>query len=221
MATPLPPRPSASADTPATGNRAGVPSVSPGQRTISAASLNALADATNRAMTQPSGGGFGMSSPYGNLIEPGRARKTASVSHPLKVIRATKEGAAAAVTVVDGTVSRMIPTLGGVAITASPKPALGVTASGFVVLVTTWQSDFIPRSYPLSAEFIFVAGDPEGEYVFADTLTESRMVHARVWATVDGAKVTINKLLTTPGGNITVLRNSYNATTHEFVALRA
>lgn len=160
--------------------------------------------------------------PHGYTIEAERrAGGGGSSAHPLKVIGATKEGAAAAVTVVDGTVSRVIPQIDGVAITATPKPALEVTGNGFVVLITTWANDYIPRSAPVTADFVFIEGDPNGDYAFTETLTESRMAHARVWTTGSGSTLSISKILTTPGGNITVLRNSYNPTEVEFVALRA
>lgn len=156
------------------------------------------------------------------VAKPVRNGLSQDKENPLEVVLATKEGAAAAVTVVDGTVSGQVPTIDGQPITATPKPALSITGSGYVLLRTTWDSDFIPRSQPLTAEFIFQSGNPDAYFPPpSDSRTEAKMLHARIWAKTDGGNVSITKILTVPGGNITVFRNSYSDSVHEFVALRS
>lgn len=137
--------------------------------------------------------------------------------HPLKVKDATASGTVQVV-VVPGTASYVVPTIGGTPITAGTPPTLTITASGFVVMKTTWESDFLPRSVPLTVEFVFEAGDPDAPYTpaFPDTTTAASLAHARVW--VAGGAIT--NILTSPSGNIVLGRSVYDDGTVSFFAAR-
>lgn len=117
-----------------------------------------------------------------------------------------------------GTVSHDVPTMAGSPLTATPAPTLTITQSGFVVLVTTWTDDHVPRSRPLTRAFVFEAGNPDADYVppSADTRTSSRMAHGRVWVT-DGKIV---RLETGPSGSLVVVRTPFTADYVEFTAYR-
>lgn len=69
---------------PAGGNRAGVTPLVAGQRSISAASFNALARATNASQTIGANGAPSMSTPYGNVVGAPKARST-SFAFPFQV----------------------------------------------------------------------------------------------------------------------------------------
>lgn len=120
------------------------------------------------------------------------------------------------VRVTNGTVSlSLVPAIGSGTVASDPPATLEVTASGWIVLVTTWPDDYLPRNLPLTAEFVFEAGDPDSGYTPAspDTRTQSRLPHGRVW--VESGAIT--KVATTPMGSTIVNRQIYDEFFFEFV----